>query len=121
MSRRPQKASILVLMLFASLTFPAIAQNKVDLTNSISSGRLKTANGTDWHKNEFGAKLNQGSFSSNWTGGGVNSLVIGLFLNALDEKKVGKNSWRSDLHGHNRFVRNKGQRSRKNVDRIFLD
>ncbi|TLU98083.1 DUF3078 domain-containing protein [Dyadobacter luticola] len=98
----------------------AFSQN-VDLSNSLNAGRLKTANDTTWKKIEFGANLNQGSFSSNWTGGGVNSVALGLFFNALNEKRRGKNSWRNDFQSQYGVVRNKGQQSRKNVDRIFFD
>lgn len=107
--------------LFTLLTFRTFSQNKVDFSNAINSARLKTAKDTAWRKIEFGANLNQGSFSSNWTGGGVNSVALGLFFNALNERKVGKDSWRNDFQSQYGVVRNKGQRSRKNVDRIFFD
>ncbi|WP_426292270.1 DUF3078 domain-containing protein [Dyadobacter endophyticus] len=121
MNQLLQRTSFIALILLAFLTFPVASQNKVDLSNSIASGRLKAPKDTAWRKIEFGANLNQGSFSSNWTGGGVNSIALGLFLNALSEKKVGKNSWRNDFQGQYGIVRNKGQQSRKNVDRIFFD
>ncbi|KAA0990222.1 DUF3078 domain-containing protein [Dyadobacter aurulentus] len=111
-------ASFLLLLLFS---FPSFSQNNVDLSNPINAGRLKTPGDTVWKKIEFGANLNQGSFSSNWTGGGVNSIALGLFFNALNEKKKGKNSWRNDFQSQYGIVRNKGQLSRKNVDRIFFD
>jgi hypothetical protein len=79
------------------LTSTASAQNKVDLTNPINAARLKTSKDTSWRKIEFGANLNQGSFSSNWTGGGVNSVALGVFFNALSENKKGKDSWRNDF------------------------
>ncbi|MCE7044018.1 DUF3078 domain-containing protein [Dyadobacter sp. CY312] len=94
---------------------------KVDLSNSLNANKLKTPGDTVIKKTEFGANLNQGSFSSNWTGGGVNSLALGLFFNALREVKKGKNSWRNDFQSQYGVVRNKGQQSRKNVDRIFFD
>jgi hypothetical protein len=103
------------------LTSTASAQNKVDLTNAINAARLKTSKDTTWRKIEFGANLNQGSFSSNWTGGGVNSVALGVFFNALSENKKGKDSWRNDFQSQYGIVRNKGQQSRKNVDRIFFD
>lgn len=111
----------LILTFLVILSLSANAQNKVDLSNSIYSGRLKVAKDTVWRKIELGANLNQGSFSSNWTGGGVNSVALGLFLNALKEKRAGKNSWRNDFQSQYGIVRNKGQQSRKNVDRIFFD
>ena len=72
-------------------------------------------------KTEFGANLNQGTFSSNWTGGGVNSIALGLFFNAVAEYKKGDNAWRNDLQTQYGVVKNRGQESRKNVDRIFFD
>lgn len=97
------------------------AQNKVDLSNAINANRLKTDRDTTWRKIEFGANLNQGAFSSNWTGGGVSSVALGVFFNALNETKKGKDSWRNDFQSQYGIVRNKGQESRKNADRIFFD
>jgi hypothetical protein len=121
MSGKLQLTSFIALILLTLFTVPGHSQNKVDLSNSLNAGRLKTPGDTTWKKIEFGANLNQGSFSSNWTGGGVNSIALGLFLNALSETKKGKNSWRNDFQGQYGIVRNKGQQSRKNVDRIFFD
>lgn len=121
MSGKLQRTSFIAFILLTLLTVPGYSQNKVDLSNSLNAGRLKTPGDTAWKKIEFGANLNQGSFSSNWTGGGVNSIALGLFLNALSETKKGKNSWRNDFQGQYGIVRNKGQQSRKNVDRIFFD
>ncbi|MCF2499494.1 DUF3078 domain-containing protein [Dyadobacter chenhuakuii] len=102
------------------ITLPGLAQT-VDLSNPLNAGKLKVPGDTAWKKIEFGANLNQGSFSSNWTGGGVNSIALGLFFNALNEKIKGKNAWRNDFQSQYGIVRNKGQQSRKNVDRIFFD
>ncbi|WAC10672.1 DUF3078 domain-containing protein [Dyadobacter pollutisoli] len=121
MSGKLQNVTFIALVLFLSSTIPVFSQNKVDLSNSLNAGKLKTQGDTTWKKIEFGANLNQGSFSSNWTGGGVNSIALGLFFNALSEKKKGKNSWRNDFQSQYGIVRNKGQQSRKNVDRIFFD
>jgi hypothetical protein len=120
MSGKLQNVTFVVLILFVLLTLPVFSQ-KVDLSNSLNDGKLKTPGDTTWRKIEFGANLNQGSFSSNWTGGGVNSVALGMFFNALSEKKKGKNSWRNDFQSQYGIVRNKGQQSRKNVDRIFFD
>ncbi|WP_109673621.1 DUF3078 domain-containing protein [Dyadobacter jejuensis] len=96
-------------------------QKLVDLSNKINANRLKLTADTTWHKIQLGANFNQGSFSSNWTGGGVSSVGIGTFLNALFEKKRGKNAWRTDFQSQFGFVKNQGQESRKNMDRIFID
>ena len=72
-------------------------------------------------KTEFGANFNQGSFSTNWAGGGVNSIALGFVFNALGEYKKGKDSWRNDFQTQYGLVKNRGQESRKNADRIFFD
>jgi hypothetical protein len=108
------------IILVCLTTLPGLAQT-VDLSNPLNAGKLKVPGDTAWKKIEFGANLNQGSFSSNWTGGGVNSVALGLFFNALNEKIKGKNAWRNDFQSQYGIVRNKGQQSRKNVDRIFFD
>lgn len=93
----------------------------VDLSNGLNAARLKVEKDTSWHKMEVGANFNQGSFSPQWTGGGVSSVGIGVLFNALFEKKKGKNSWRNDLQTQYGFAKNEGQGSRKNMDRIFFD
>jgi hypothetical protein len=98
-----------------------VSGQKVDLSNSIHASRLKTPGDTIIKRTEIGANLNQGSFSSNWSGGGVNSVALGVFFNTLREVKKGKNSWRNDFQSQYGIVRNKGQESRKNVDRIYFD
>jgi hypothetical protein len=118
-----------VVFLFLTVLFSGAAElshaqdikKQVDLKNALNEGRLKTPGDTVWRKIEFGANLNQGSFSSNWSGGGVNSVALGLFFNAVGEQKKGKNSFRNDFQSQYGVVRNKGQQSRKNVDRIFFD
>ena len=96
-------------------------KKKIDLTNSVNGGILKVKGDTTWKKTEFGINLTQGSFSSNWTGGGVSSVALGAFFNALSEKRKGKNSWRNDFQSQYGIVKNKSQESRKNLDRIFFD
>jgi hypothetical protein len=73
------------------------------------------------NETEFGANLNQGSYSTNWTGGAVSSLAFGVFLNALREYKKEKNSWRNDLQAQYGIVKNRNQESRKSLDRLFFD
>lgn len=96
-------------------------KKKIDLTNSVNGGILKVKGDTTWKKTEFGINLTQGSFSSNWTGGGVSSVALGAFFNAMSEKRKGKNSWRNDFQSQYGIVKNKSQESRKNLDRIFFD
>ncbi|WP_373515528.1 DUF3078 domain-containing protein [Persicitalea sp.] len=88
----------------------------------IDSIRNEMSVDTSWKKKiEFGANLNQGSFSSNWTGGAVNSIAVGGHLNAVLRYEKGKDSWRNDFQAQYGVVRNQGQESRKSVDRLFFD
>ncbi|MRS63665.1 DUF3078 domain-containing protein [Larkinella terrae] len=70
---------------------------------------------------QAGINLNQGSFSSNWKGGGVNSIALGAFFNAKSDYMQRRFNWTSEAQLQYGIVKNQGQDSRKNVDRIFLD
>jgi hypothetical protein len=70
---------------------------------------------------QAGINLNQGSFSSNWKGGGVNSIALGAFFNAKSDYMKRRFNWTSEVQLQYGIVKNQGQDSRKNVDRIFLD
>ncbi|GAB3333415.1 DUF3078 domain-containing protein [Larkinella ripae] len=77
---------------------------------------------TYWKRSaQFGLNLNQGSFSSNWKGGGVNSVALGAFFNAKSDYMQRRFNWTSEVQLQYGIVKNQGQDSRKNVDRIFLD
>lgn len=124
--------SLVFLLFLTLLNLPLIfAQNEVP-SDSLRSREgavidsLREENvmevDTSWKKKiEFGANLNQGSFSSNWTGGAVSSVAFGVFTNALITYEKDKNSWRNDFQAQYGIVRNKGQESRKSVDRLFFD
>lgn len=82
----------------------------------------KVVKDTTWQaKTEFGINFNQGSFNTAWTGGGVNSISLGVFFNALREFKKGKHTWRNDLQSQYGIVKNAGLQPRKSFDRLFLD
>ena len=70
---------------------------------------------------QAGINLNQGSFSSNWKGGGVNSIALGAFFNAKSDYMQRRFNWTSEVQLQYGIVKNQDQDSRKNVDRIFLD
>ena len=52
-------------------------------SSSILFAQEETPKDTTYWLKEIagGINLNQGSFSSNWTGGGVNSVALGFYLN----------------------------------------
>lgn len=68
-----------------------------------------------------GLNFNQGSFSSNWKGGGVNSVAIGTYLNGRANYKKDKWSWDNTMDFIYGIVKNQGEDGRKSNDRIFLD
>jgi hypothetical protein len=77
---------------------------------------------TYWKKTtEIGLNLNQGSFSDNWTGGGVSSIAIGSFFNMKREYLKDRDNFVSDLQLSYGIVKNRGQQTRKSLDRIFYD
>lgn len=114
--------SIVALWLYLLTSFSSFAQDKILIDSIRNVIKNKAPIDTSWKKKvEFGANLNQGSFSSNWTGGAVNSIAVGAHLNAVLQYQKGRNSWRNDLQAQYGIVRNQGQESRKSVDRLFFD
>jgi Protein of unknown function (DUF3078) len=79
---------------------------------------------TSYWKNasQFALNFNQGSFSSNWLGGGVNSVALGLIFNKKAEYKKAKDTWTNDFQFQFGTLWTKVQDDwRKNADRLFFD
>lgn len=75
-----------------------------------------------WKKKlNFGININQAAFSSNWTGGGVNSIGLNSVFNYKANYAKDRHSWDNEIGLLFGFVNNKGQGYRKTNDRIFLD
>lgn len=70
---------------------------------------------------QTGINLNQASFSNNWKGGGVNSIAVGLLLNARANYETENTSFVNEVQLLYGVVNNEGQSLRKTSDRIFLD
>jgi hypothetical protein len=69
----------------------------------------------------FGININQAAFSDNWSAGGVNSLALGgQFSYKSDYTREDKN-YVSEVILQYGKLKNKGQLSRKTVDRLFWD
>lgn len=80
------------------------------------------ADTTYWKKKfKFGLNLNQASFSSNWVGGGVNSIGFNSVLVYKANYKKGKNSWDNLIDLGFGIAKIDGQGTRKSVDFILLD
>ena len=69
----------------------------------------------------FNLNVNQAAFSSNWKGGGVNSLGLNGLLNYQANYSKNRDSWDNEISLLYGFVDNSGQGFRKTIDRIFLD
>jgi hypothetical protein len=77
---------------------------------------------TYWRRSfSAGANINQSSFSRNWKAGGVNSIALGLFLNARANYLRDKFSWDNNSELQYGMIKNARQDMRKSQDRIFLD
>jgi hypothetical protein len=68
-----------------------------------------------------GLNLNQSSVTSNWKGGGINSLGFVVFLNYKANYKGDHNSWDNEIDFQYGSINNQGTGLRKTLDRIFLD
>lgn len=83
---------------------------------------IKVDSLSNWKKSfKAGLNLNQASFSSNWKGGGINSIGLTILTNFRANYRNDKSSWDSEIDLQYGFVRNAGQGFRKTLDRIFAD
>lgn len=105
---------VLVVCLMCGVVLAGRSQDIAALHKAISDTTWKS-------KTELGANFNQGSFNSAWTGGGVSSISLGVFFNALREYKKGKHTWRNDFQSQYGIVKNQGLDARKSFDRLFFD
>ncbi|MBC7565417.1 MAG: DUF3078 domain-containing protein [Pedobacter sp.] len=69
----------------------------------------------------IGIDLNQGQYSKNWRGGGVNNIAIGGLLNYKTIYSKESYSFTSEIRLEYGKVKNKDQLQKKTKDRIFWD
>jgi len=94
----------------------------LSLSLTVSAQIIKVDSLTHWRKSfKAGLNLNQASFSSNWKGGGVNSIGFSSTLNYKADYKKDKNSWNNEFDLLYGMVRNQGQGYRKTLDRVYYD
>lgn len=75
-----------------------------------------------WRKKiGFTLNANQAAFSSNWKGGGINSIGLTSLFNFQANYKQRRASWDNAIDLAFGFVNNAGQGYRKTLDRVFLD
>lgn len=82
-----------------------------------------TEKDTTYWKNSIqtGLNFNQSSFSGNWKAGGVNSVALGAFFNGKFNYSKNKMLFDNEIQLQYGVVKNDGQSTRKNIDRIFID
>ncbi|WP_270088818.1 DUF3078 domain-containing protein [Sphingobacterium sp. SYP-B4668] len=73
------------------------------------------------HWTRFGINANQAAFSDSWSGGGVNSLALGI--NTWHKSEFNRNDFNFVTEVDLKYgkVKNKDQMAKKNNDRIFWD
>jgi len=92
------------------------------ITSSVKAQIVKPDTLSNWKKKfVFNLNVNQAAFSSNWKGGGVNSLGLNGLLNYSANYSKNRDSWDNEISLLYGFVDNSGQGFRKTIDRIFLD
>jgi len=93
------------------------------LMSTLSFSQIVKLDSTSYWKKSFrgGLNFNQAAFSSNWTGGGINSIGFNAALNYKANYKKDKHSWDNTIDLLYGFVNNDGQGFRKTLDRIFID
>ena len=108
------KASTTFVALFIIALFSTLPSVKAQI--------VKPDTLSHWKKKfVFNLNVNQAAFSSNWKGGGVNSLGLNGLLNYKANYSKNRDSWDNEIGLLYGFVNNSGQGFRKTVDRIFLD
>jgi len=107
----------------SSTTFVALFIILLFLTlPSVKAQIVKPDTLSNWKKKfEFNLNVNQAAFSSNWKGGGVNSIGLNGLLNYKANYAKNRDSWDNEIGLLYGFVNNSGQGFRKTIDRIFLD
>jgi Protein of unknown function (DUF3078) len=105
-----------------TLTLVALFIALLSAPSSVKSQIVKPDTLSNWKKKfEFNLNVNQAAFSSNWKGGGVNSLGLNGRLNYKANYSKNRDSWDNEISLLYGYVNNSGQGFRKTIDRIYLD
>ena len=106
----------------STITFVFLFIAFLSITSALKAQIVKPDTLSNWKKKfVFNLNVNQAAFSSNWKGGGVNSLGLNGLLNYTANYSKNRDSWDNQISLLYGFVNNSGQGFRKTVDRIFLD
>lgn len=102
------RAHVLLLIIYA----PMLVQGQIVKPDTTSSWKKKLV---------VNFNVNQASFSSNWKGGGVNSIGLNGLFNYKADYSKNKTTWNNEIGLLYGFVNNDGQGFRKTLDRIYID
>lgn len=92
------------------------------LTLEVQAQFVKPDTLSHWKKKlVFNFNINQAAFSSNWKGGGINSIGLNGLFNYRFNYAKDRISWDNTIDLIYGFVNNEGQGFRKTLDRVFLD
>lgn len=103
---------VILLIVIVALCTPLISNAQIVVPDSTSKWRKKMV---------FNLNLNQAAFSSNWKGGGINSIGFNTNFDYKADYKDDKQSWDNEIGFTYGFVKNSGQGFRKTLDRFFVD
>jgi len=103
--------------------FIALAIAGILLLPLFSNAQIVVPDSTSkWRKKMiFNLNVNQAAFSSNWKGGGINSIGLNTNFDYKADYKDDKQSWDNEIGFTYGFVKNSGQGFRKTLDRFFVD
>lgn len=107
-----KRSHLIILFVLVVFIFPLVSQAQIVVPDSTSKWRKKMI---------FNLNLNQAAFSSNWKGGGINSIGLNTNFDYKADYKDEKQSWDNEIGFTYGFVRNSGQGFRKTLDRFFVD
>ncbi|HET9054091.1 MAG TPA: DUF3078 domain-containing protein [Cyclobacteriaceae bacterium] len=104
--------TLVLFVLIGSVIFPLAGNAQIVVPDSTTKWRKKMI---------FNLNLNQAAFSSNWKGGGINSIGLNTNFDYKADYKDDRQSWDNEIGFTYGFVKNSGQGFRKTLDRFFVD
>lgn len=106
------RSRLIILFVLVVFICPLVTQAQIVVPDSTSKWRKKMI---------FNLNLNQAAFSSNWKGGGINSIGLNTNFDYKANYKDDKQTWDNEIGFTYGFVKNSGQGFRKTLDRFFVD
>ncbi len=109
-------------MKLSTIRFFALSLIFLSVVTLVQAQVVKPDTLSNWKKKFLiNLNVNQAAFSSNWKGGGVNSIGLNGLLNYTANYSKNRDSWDNQIDLAYGFVNNSGQGYRKTIDRLYLD